>query len=85
MSPCVSTAICAAAGTAAVVKCVAPAGATHEQVDVAAAAPRPRAAGALMARRRRVQKNKTNKTKQKTRVREKNNNAGEPCRPGARS
>ena len=37
VSPCVSMAICAAAGTAAVAKCVAPAGATHEQVDVAAA------------------------------------------------
>ena len=40
----------AAAGTAAVAKCVAPGGATHEQVDVAAARRQPRRAHAPQAR-----------------------------------
>ena len=58
VSPCVSMAICAAAGTAAVAKCVAPAGATHEQVDVAAARQPRRRVHAPQARQKKQNKNK---------------------------
>ena len=100
VSPCVSMAICAAAGTAAVAKCVAPGGATHEQVDVAAARRQPRRAHAPQARQWRAAGASKKKTEKKTpRVHEKNNageplgaphapqprHAAEPRRPGARS